>query len=397
MLNGHAGDSAELAHARPSRSPVRWRRSRRRGACAQHARRRHRGPRRARRGDRAAAPLARHRAGARRRWTTCTAPTSISPTCSTRPDGWRRRSGWRSKGRVERERTGMGRGYASFLLAEAANRCIRLGRLAEADDLTRRALDYGPGGISAGLAHRGARRVLHVLGRATRREPTWSRPSGCCGATTSMWIAPLYARLAELAELDGSIDQVRRCTAEGRRLMAPGEEYAFYVRELYMTDFASRADAAQRARARATRKPRGCSPLGRGDGGRFARRGCHGRCPRKRAAPGAGRPRRRGGGGIAPRRAGPTRAVARTRRRPTRRIGNRIAAAYSRMREAEAIIESGGDRDEARRPCARLTRLRRLRRRAAARGLRRARPARPHRPGRRIRAGGGRRLETPSA
>jgi DNA-binding NarL/FixJ family response regulator len=32
------------------------------------------------------------------------------------------------------------------------------------------------------------------------------------------------------------------------------------------------------------------------------------------------------------------------------RIGNRVAAAYSSMREAEAIIESGGDRDEAAAP-----------------------------------------------
>ena len=31
--------------------------------------------------------------------------------------------------------------------------------------------------------------------------------------------------------------------------MEPGEEYAFYVRELYMTTLRAEADAAQRARA----------------------------------------------------------------------------------------------------------------------------------------------------
>jgi len=110
---------------------------------------------------------------------------------------------------------GMGRGFASFLLAEAANRCTRLGRLTEADDLTRRALDYGPAGVSAGLAHGVRASVLLKLGRAEEARPHVAEAKRLLRqATGSMWIAPIYARLAEQAELDGSIDQVRRSTAE---------------------------------------------------------------------------------------------------------------------------------------------------------------------------------------
>ena len=246
---------------------------------------------------------------------------------------------------------GMGRGFASFLLAEAANRCTRLGRLAEADDLTRRALDYGPGGISAGLAHCVRASALQVLGRADEARPHLVEAKRLLRqATTSMWIAPLYARLAEQAELDGSIDQVRRCTAEGRRLMEPGEEYAFYVRELYMTTLRAEADAAQRARAARDEEAeeaarRSGEEMADGLRAAAATAAAHGSAPPQVLADldvvAAEKSRLEG-------RARPE--LWRAATEANERIGNRIAAAYSSMREAEAIIESGGDRDEAAAP-----------------------------------------------
>jgi DNA-binding CsgD family transcriptional regulator/tetratricopeptide (TPR) repeat protein len=247
---------------------------------------------------------------------------------------------------AERERTAWA-GFASFLLAEAANRCTRLGRLTEADDLTRRALDYGPSGISAGLAHCVRAGVLQVLGRADEARPHLAEAKRLLRqATTSMWIAPLYAGLAEQAELDGSIDQVRRSTAEARRLMEPGEEYAFYVRDLYLTTLRAEAAAAQRARAARDREAEEAARRSGeelADGIRAA--AADGSAPPQVVADldvvAAEKSRLEG-------RARPE--LWRTATEANERIGNRIAAAYSSMREAEAIIESGGDRDEAAAP-----------------------------------------------
>jgi DNA-binding CsgD family transcriptional regulator/tetratricopeptide (TPR) repeat protein len=243
---------------------------------------------------------------------------------------------------------GMGRGFASFLLAEAANRCTRLGRLAQADDLTRRALDYGPGGVSAGLAHVVRASVLLKLGRVEEARPHVAEAKRLMRQTTSsMWIAPLYGRLAEQAELDGSIDQARQATAEFRRLMEGGEGHAFYLRELYLTTLRAEADAAQRARAA---RDRGAEEAARRSGEALAE-------DARRAATAAA-----ADGSAPPQVVADLDVVAAEESRlegqarpelwraaadANERIGNRLAVAYAHMREAEAIVESGGDRNEA--------------------------------------------------
>ena len=243
---------------------------------------------------------------------------------------------------------GMGRGFASFLLAEAANRCTRLGRLAEADDLTRRALDYGPGGISAGLAPlRSRQRAPGARSAQTRRAPHLVEAKRLLRQATPRCGSPRYIRPLgracgySMKHRPGPPLHRRGPSAHGGR-----EEYAFYVSSSN-DDVASRADAAQRLAqpgrgteellAARERRWRTVSPRG----------GCRGRCLEAR------RPRcwptsTRGGGGIAPRR-GPDPSCGRGDE-ANERIANRITAAYSSMREAEAIIESGGDRDKQRRP-----------------------------------------------
>jgi DNA-binding CsgD family transcriptional regulator/tetratricopeptide (TPR) repeat protein len=240
---------------------------------------------------------------------------------------------------------GMGRGFASFLLAEAANRCTRLGRLAEADDLTSRSLDFGPGGVSAFLAHSERARVLLMLGRSGEARPhTVEAKRLMRHAIGPMWIGPMYARLVELAEIDGSIDQVRRVVAEAREQMSGAEEYAFYARELYLA--ALRAEAGEAQRARAARDEQ-AERAARDSGAEMAR-------GMRAAAAAAGAE-----GSPPPQVLADLELVAAELARlegherlelwrgagdSNERIGNRLALGYARMREAEAAVESGSER-----------------------------------------------------
>jgi DNA-binding CsgD family transcriptional regulator len=252
------------------------------------------------------------------------------------------------RGAREAREAGMERGSGSFLLAEAANRCTRLGRLAEADELTRQALDYGATGVPAGLAHEVRARVLIMLGRfdeakghAAEARRLMRRASG------AIWHAPIYARVVELADRDGDIEAVRSAVARARELMAGGEEYAFYARELYLTALRSEAGAAERARAARDRDAeQDATAAGRELAQRMrvlaGRAGVQGTPPPQVVADLAlvcaeearleGRP-------------DPGRwSVAAEACRP---IGNLIAVAYTRLREAEAAVESGGERSAA--------------------------------------------------
>jgi len=207
---------------------------------------------------------------------------------------------------------GMARGWAAFLLAEVANRCTRLGRLAEAQRLIDEALDYGATGVQGGLVNEVATRVAMMTGRfddATTYLPEAGQLLR--RANGSMWLAPMYARMVELADRDRDIDNLRRVAVEAREVVADDEEYAFYSRELYLAVLRAEADAAARARAaRDGRRGAGGSPPGARGGHADAR--ARGRRRRGGHSPAAGAcgPRSRGGGGGPARRAPETRAVA---------------------------------------------------------------------------------------
>jgi DNA-binding CsgD family transcriptional regulator/tetratricopeptide (TPR) repeat protein len=243
---------------------------------------------------------------------------------------------------------GMTRGWAAFQLSEAANRCTRLGRLAEADRLMREALDYGSSGVSAGLVHEVAARVALMTGRYDDAETLVAEGRELLRRTVgSMWIAPIHARMVELAERDGDIEAVRRVVAEARKLMEGTEEYAFYARELYLAALRAEGDAAQRARAG---KDAGAEDEAVRTGRAMADRlrqlvqaaGAEGAPPPQATADlarlDAEQARLEGHAD-----AGLWRAAADL----NGELGNRIGVAYARQREAEALLESGGGRPEA--------------------------------------------------
>ena len=135
--------------------------------------------------------------------------------------------------------------------------------------------------------------------------------------------------------------------AEGREQMSGAEEYAFYARELYLTALRAEAGEAQRARAARDEQAEGAArdsgaEMARGMRAAAAAAAAEGSAPPQVLADlelveaelarleGLERPE-------------PWRAAGDS----NERIGNRIALAYARMREAEAVVESGGDRPHA--------------------------------------------------
>jgi DNA-binding NarL/FixJ family response regulator len=166
-------------------------------------------------------------------------------------------------------------------------------------------------------------------------------------AAGSMWTAPIYARIVELAEHDGDIAAVRRAIADARELMRDFEEHVFYARELYLAGLRAEADAAQRARA-ARDGP--AEDAARTSGLELA---AHMRALTD-AAGAEGSPPRQVIADIAlidaelARLEGrPSEELWRAAARENESIGNLIAAAYARLHEAEAQLESGVDASEA--------------------------------------------------
>jgi hypothetical protein len=243
----------------------------------------------------------------------------------------------------------------------------------------------------------------------------WPRPKQLMRrASSSVFIAPVYARLAEQAELDGSIDQVRRSTAEGRRLMEAGEQYAFYVRELYLTTLRAEADAAQRARAARDQEAEEAArrfgkELAGGMRAAAAAAAADGSAPPQVVADldvvAAEESRLEGR---------PRPDLWRAAADANERIGNRLAVAYAHMRGAEAAVESGGAREEAatslrtahkiasdcgaeplREACAALARRARIDLAGDETAARRRGPLRPDPQGTRSARAGGRRAHQP--
>jgi DNA-binding CsgD family transcriptional regulator/tetratricopeptide (TPR) repeat protein len=243
---------------------------------------------------------------------------------------------------------GMARGWAAFLLAEAANRCTRLGRLAEAQQLIGEALDYGATGVQGGLVNEVATRVAVMTGRYDDARAYLPEARQLLRrATGSMWLAPVYARMVELAERDRDIDAVRRALDEAHAAATDDDEYAFYSRELYLAVL--RAEADEAARARAARKD---------DTEQEALRLGHAAATRMRklaetaGAEGTPQPQviadlARVDAEEARLEGHPEQELWRTAAERNDRIGNRLGAAYARMREAEALVEGGDDHSEA--------------------------------------------------
>jgi DNA-binding CsgD family transcriptional regulator len=243
---------------------------------------------------------------------------------------------------------GMTRGWAAFLLCEAANRCTRLGRIADAERLVAEGLDYGAEGVSGGLVQEVAARVALMTGRYDECKRHVDEALQFLGRTSgSMWIAPLYGRIVELADRDRNIVDVRRAVTGAQHLMADEEEYVFYARELYLPSLRAEADAAERARA-----------AGDAAAEEEARRSGQAMSARMheliRSASVDGPPPPQAVADIArvdaeiarlEGRADPE--LWRAAAAGNERIGNLVAVAYARMREAEALIEDGDRADAA--------------------------------------------------
>jgi DNA-binding CsgD family transcriptional regulator/tetratricopeptide (TPR) repeat protein len=149
--------------------------------------------------------------------------------------------------RLAREQ-GMTRGWAAFLLAEAANRCTRLGRLDDAQRLIDEALDSGATGLQGGFVSEIAARIAMMTGHYDAvRAHVDDALRLLRLAAGAMWIAPIHARRVELAARDADIASARRAVLDAQQMA--GDEYAFYARELYLSALRAEGDAAGRARA----------------------------------------------------------------------------------------------------------------------------------------------------
>jgi DNA-binding NarL/FixJ family response regulator len=240
------------------------------------------------------------------------------------------------------------RGWAAFALAEAANRGTRFGRLPEADRLVREALEQGASGLSGGLVHEVAARVALMVGRYDEAEAHVTEARELLRrAAGPMWIAPIYARIVELAEHDGDIAAARRAVAEARELMRDSDEHVFYARELYLAALRAEADAAQRARAARDGE---AEDEARASGlalvahlrGLVDAAGAEGSPPRQVIADIA-----RIDAEEARLEGRPSAELWRASARENESIGNLIGAAYAGLHEAEAQLESGADAAEA--------------------------------------------------
>jgi DNA-binding CsgD family transcriptional regulator/tetratricopeptide (TPR) repeat protein len=241
---------------------------------------------------------------------------------------------------------GTTRNWAAFLLSEAAKRCCRLGRLEEADQLIREALDYGAEGVSGGNVHLTAIEVAALLGRWDELEGHLAEAHRLLSrAAGSMWVAPLYGCMVLLAEHDGDIAAVRRAVDEARRRMAGEDEYAFYTRDLYLPALRAEADTAERARAARDGDAEAQARASGAELGAHARElaataGANGSPASQVVADGATIDAE-----LARLDGDPDPALWEAAVAGNERLGNRVEVAYARLRKAEALLETGAGRD----------------------------------------------------
>src|SRR5919107_543070 len=240
--------------------------------------------------------------------------------------------------RVAREQ-GMQRGWAAFLLAEAANRCTRLGRLDDATRMIREALDSGATGLQGGFVHEIAARVAVITGRYDDARTHVGEALPLLRlAAGAMWIAPLHARRVELAALDGDIEAARQAGRDGKG--GGDNEYPFYARELYLSGLRAEGDAAARARAaRDAEAERDAVQHGEALAARLRELAAMAEDPQPQVA--ADLTRIDGELARLQGRAEPE--LWRRTAELNDAVGNRVAAADARLREAEALLQQGAD------------------------------------------------------
>ena len=252
------------------------------------------------------------------------------------------------EGMEKARETGTTRSWAGFLLAEAAKRCWRLGRLDDAQRLVRQALDFGAEGVSGANVHLAASELASMLGRWDEAEDQFADAHHLLSrAAGSMWIGPLYGCAVLLAEHTGDIAAVRRAVAEAQRRMENEDEFAFYARDLYLPALRAEGDAAERARAKRDREAedearRSGAALRARMGQMAAAAGVRGSPPPQVVADAATAEAE-----LARIEGRPDAALWQSAAEANERLGNRVAAAYARMRKAEALLETGEDAGEA--------------------------------------------------
>jgi len=249
---------------------------------------------------------------------------------------------------VEKAReTGTTRSWAGFLLAEAAKRSWRLGRLDDAQRLVRQALDFGAEGVSGANVHLAASELASMLGRWDEAEDQLAEAHRLLSrAAGSMWISPLYGCAVVLAEHTGDIAAVRRAVAEAQRRMENEDEYAFYARDMYLPALRAEGDAAERARAKRDREAeedarKSGAALRARMGQMAAAAGVRGSPPPQVVADEATAEAE-----LARIEGRPDAALWESAAEANERLGNRVEGAYARLRKAEALLETGADAGE---------------------------------------------------
>ena len=243
---------------------------------------------------------------------------------------------------------GIGRGFSAFLLAEAAGREMRLGRLDEAERLTRQAVDEAPSGRVGGPDPRRGREA-GTAARPARRGggPPREVPAGA-EAQRGVHVprAALHLPLRP-GRGAGDIAEVRRLMAHIRERIVETDAMGFFIAPLYLAGVRAggrcgrEGPRPRRRRARRTRRREsGRGLAARADGFRLGKNLEGTPAPRVLAD-------------VAMVDAELTRLEGEPTpdawNEPVERnesLGNVLAAAYARMRQAEALLALG-DREGA--------------------------------------------------
>ena len=239
-------------------------------------------------------------------------------------------------------RLGLGRGYTGFLLAEVARRSMRLGRVDDAERLSAQAIDESATGITEGLIRQTQAKVDLLRGRVGDAERNMAAARHLLDASVgSQWLAPLYASQCEVAVMRGELDEVRRLVDRVRERIVEAEEMGFFLSPLYVAAMLAEADGAQRARAHGdTEAEAEARRRSREFAARLAALG-EGATLRGSAAPQVAADAALGAGELT-RAEGDAQPGAWTDAiERFDALGNVLAAAYARMRQAEAHLERG--------------------------------------------------------
>jgi len=145
---------------------------------------------------------------------------------------------------------GLGTGYRTMLLSEAANRSFRTGRWDEAERLAGEALALRAGGLVDGAAHATVAYVAVARGDPATAQEAFARARELFRADASaMWHAPLASGAAELELSAGDATAARDLVSDTLTRTA-GQEYPFFTARLHWVGVRAEAELAEEARAR---------------------------------------------------------------------------------------------------------------------------------------------------